>query len=100
MENCMSYTLAEAMENFFLDRQISKKKYMAAYMVMAKKEWQKLFQNTLWSVQSKWMTMQRGTPYNFVYVPDGSSRIFSVSVEDRCHLIQPLFYNSQLNVIS
>lgn len=72
---------------------------MAAYMVMAKKEWQKLFQNTLWSVQSKWMTMQRGSPYNFVYLPEGTSRVFGAAMEDRCHLIQPLFYNSQLNII-
>lgn len=100
MPTCNTYFLSSVVDNFMIDRMISKKKYMAAYMVMAKKEWQKLFQNTLWSVQSKWMTLQRGTPYNFVYVPSGVSRLLSVSVEDKCHLIQPLFYNSQLNIIA
>lgn len=99
MPNCQTYLLSETVDNLLADRQISKKKYYAAYMVMAKKEWQKLFRNTLWEVQSKWMTMQQGTPYDFIYVPEGVSRLLSVAIEDRCGLIQPLFYNTQLSII-
>jgi hypothetical protein len=100
MSNCQTYFLSGVVDNLMIDRAISKKKYFAAYMVMAKKEWQKLFRGTLWEVQSKWMPMKNGEPYNYVDVPDGTSRILSVSVEDRCGLIQPLFYNVQLNVVS
>lgn len=99
MDNCQTYLLSEVVDNLLIDRQISKKKYMAAYMVMAKKEWQKLFRNTIWEVQSKWMTLKKGSPFNYIDKPEGASRILSISVEDRCKLIQPLFYNPQLNVL-
>lgn len=96
--NCQTYFLSGVVDNLLIDKQISKKKYMAAYMVMAKKEWQKLYRNTIWEVQSKWMTLQAGDPYNFVYVPEGVSRLLSVSVEDEFGNIQPLFYNPQINI--
>lgn len=99
MPTCDTYLLSGVVDNFLIDRQISKKKYYAAYMVMAKKEWQKLFQNTLWEVQSKWMTLKKGSPYNYIDLPQRVSRLLSVSVEDKCKLIQPLFYNPQLNIL-
>lgn len=108
MAQCDVYTLAACVDNYFLDRLISKKKYYAAYMTMAKKEWQKLFRNTIWAVQSRWMTLKAGDPYNYVDVPMDASRLLSVSVEDNhsehhnhrnCGLIQPLYYNEQINVI-
>ena len=99
MPGCDTYFLSEVVDNFMIDRQISKKKYQAAYMVMAKKEWQKLAQNTIWEVQSKWMTLKKGSPYNYIDVPERVSRLLSVSVEDKCKLIQPLFYNPQLNIV-
>jgi hypothetical protein len=100
MPACDSYTLSEVVDKFFITRMISKKKYYAAYLSIAKDKWQELFRGTIWEVQSRWMTLKKGTPYNYIDIPEGASRVFSVSVEDRCNLIQPLFYNNQLNVVS
>ena len=100
MAECNQYLLGEVVDKFFITRMISKKKYYSAYLNIAKDVWQNTYRNTLWEVQSRWLTVQRGDPYNFVYVPEGVSRLLSVAVEDRCHLIQPLFYNSQLNVVN
>lgn len=101
MSNCQTYLLSETVDQLFIAKQISKKKYYASYMAIAKLIWQRIFRNTIWSVQSRWMTLKQGDPYNYIDVPEGASRILSVAVEDKkCGLIQPLFYNNQLNIIS
>lgn len=99
MADCGAYTLSEVVDKYFIDRMISKKKYYAAYLNMAQDEWRQFFRNTLWSVQSRWLPMKLGSPYNYIDVPSGISRLLSVSVKDRCDLIQPLFVNNQLNVV-
>jgi hypothetical protein len=96
---CQKYTLSECVENYLADRQISKKKYFPAYLQMAKKEWQLIFRNTLWVVQSKWETLKELDGKLYIDSPTDASRVFGVSVEDHCHLLQPLFYNNQLNIV-
>lgn len=99
MEPCNFYTLSEGVEKYMNDRLISNKKFFAAYLNIAKDTWQSIFRNTLWSIQTRWLTLKAGDPYNYIEVPKGVSRILGVSVEDHCHLLQPLFYNAQLNVV-
>lgn len=99
MTECTTYTLSEIVDLYFMLRGISKKKYYLRYMVLAQEVWRNTFMNTLWVVQSKWMPLKSGTPYNYVDVPDGCMRLLSVGAVDKCKLIQPLFYNNQLNVL-
>lgn len=104
--NCQAYTLSECVDQLLIARQISKKKYYASYLNIAKNSWQKIFRNTIWAVQSRWMTLKDGDPYPYVDVPPMASRILSVAVDCNSHghhhtpLIQPLFYNSQLNILA
>lgn len=91
--------LSEVCDEFMINRGIDKKKYFPRYMVIAKRSWQKLFWNTIWSTYSSWQTVQVGTPYNYVNVPKGTTRIFTASIQDHHGRIQPLFYNGQLNII-
>lgn len=92
-------TLSEAVDEYLIENMINKKKYYPAYLTVAKRAWKKLFWNTLYIVQSEWMPLRKGSPYNYVQLPAGTVRLLSVGETDHCGLIQPLFYNSQLNVI-
>lgn len=100
MPGCNTYYLDEVVDKLFIDKLISKKKYFSAYLNIAKDSWNEICRNTIWNVQSKWMTLKKGTPYNYIDVPDNASIIYGVGVEDKCKLIQPLFYNNQLNILS
>ena len=68
-------------------------------MVIAEEVWTKIFMKTLWVIQSRWMELKSGDPYNYVEVPAGCLRLLSVGVTDTCGLVQPLYYNNQINVI-
>lgn len=94
-----SLTLSEVVDEYLIQRMIDRKKYYDAYLTIAKRAWQKCFWNTLYEVQSVWLTMQAGTPYNYIPVPKDCVRIFSVNNVDRHGKIQPLFYNNQLNIL-
>lgn len=94
-----TYTLAEAMDLYFSFNDISKKKYFSSYLITARFVWKDIFKNTLFQTQSVWKTMQRGDPYNYVEIPTNTERIFSVSVEDDCGNVVPLFYNNRINVV-
>lgn len=92
-------TLSEVCDEYLINRMIDKKKNFVSYMVIAKRAWQKVFWNTIYSTQSSWATLQNGLPYDYVPLPSGISRFFTASVQDKHGRIQPLFYNSQLNII-
>jgi len=93
------YTLAQSLDLYFADADISKKKYFSSYMVTARFVWKEIFKNTLWSVQSTWETVQDGDPHPYVIIPSDAERVFSVSVEDNCGRLVPLFYNNRINVV-
>lgn len=95
--NCM--TLSELTDEYLASRFIDRKKYFDSYLIIAKRAWQRVFRNTLYEVQSVWLTVQAGVPYNYIEVPKNAQRIFSVNVVDKKGKIQPLFYNNQLNII-
>lgn len=93
-------TLSEAVDEYFINRMIDKKKNFPAYLTIAKRSWQKMYWNTLFAVQSTWHTVQIGDPYDYVYMPKNTVRFLNASIEDRHGRIQPLFYADQLNIIS
>lgn len=98
ISGCM--LLSEFLDEFLATRFIDRKKYYDAYLIIAKRAWQKLFRNTLYEVQTVWLTLQAGQPYNYIKVPKNAQRIFTVNHVDREGKIQPLFYNNQINIIS
>lgn len=96
---CDTYTLAQATDLFMMRKGVDKKKYFSRYLVFARYVWKDIFKNTLWQTQSVWKTVQQGDPHPYIDVPPESERIFSVSVEDDCGKVTPLFYNSRINVV-
>lgn len=94
-----SYTLDHLVDLYFAQRQINKKKYFASYLINASLAWKQLFRNTIYAVQTEWVPLKRGTPYNYVDIPKGSIRFFSASEVDRHGQIVPLYYDSLLNII-
>jgi hypothetical protein len=79
---------------------VDRKKYFSRYLTIAGEVWEDIFQNTLWVVKSVWMPTKLGDPFNYIDMPGDCARLLSVGVDDKCDLIQPLFYNNQLNVVS
>jgi hypothetical protein len=100
MSDCLSYTISELTDRFLIRNGIDKKKYFSRYLVIAGEIWEDIFQKTLWSIKSVWMPTKLGDPFNYVDMPSDCLRLLSVAVDDKCDLIQPLFYNNQLNVVS
>lgn len=100
MSECLAYPLSELVDRYLMRRGLSKKKFYSRYLTLAEEVWQDLFTGTLWSVKSTWQTLKEGDPYNYVDVPRDCLRLLSVGVTDKCHNIQPLYYNNQLNVVS
>ena len=98
--DCQSETLSEVTDRFLIRSGIDKKKNFARYLILAEEVWEEIFQNTLWVIKSVWQPIIAGTPYNFVNIPKDCQRLLSVGIDDKCRLIQPLFYNNQLNVIA
>src|SRR5688572_6546806 len=91
--------LSEVTEKYLLIRGVNKKKYFPKYLVVAGEIWKDIFQKTLWATKSVWKELKAGDPYAYIDVPKDSVRLFSIGATDKCGNIQPLFYNTQLNVI-
>lgn len=99
MTQAGAYTITELTEEYLVERQINKKKYFAGYLIYAKNAWKRIFTRTIFSVQSEWMTLKKGTPYNYIDVPRGMSRLFSIAEEDHCGNAVEIFYNPRLNSV-
>lgn len=93
-------TLLDVTKEFLLQKNISNIKYLPGYLNAAKWAWRELFQNTIYSVQSQWEPLRKGEPYNYINVPNGMQRLFTVCLTDRCGNIVPLYYNDNLNIIA
>lgn len=93
-------TLADKVDEYLIMRSINKKKYYSMYLVIAKNVWRHLYQKTIYAVNSEWKTLKKGVPYDYIDMPSGVVRLFSVSTLDECGEIISLFYNNQLNTIS
>jgi len=99
MDGLDVYTIADNVDEYLAQRQIEGKKYFPSYMICAKYAWKHLFKNTIYAVNSEWKTMQLGVPYNYVDVPRGTVRLFSVAVTDKHNQIVPLWYNNTVNIM-
>ena len=93
------FTIQQAVDLYYIDNEVAKKKYMAATIVTARFVWKDIFKNTLWTTLSEWKTVQKGDPYDYVLVPENAERIFSVSVVDDCGNLVPIYYNNRLNIV-
>jgi hypothetical protein len=100
VSECLTDTISEITDRFLIRNGVDRKKYFSRYLTIAGEVWEDIFKNTLWIVKSVWMPTKLGDPYNYIDVPSDCSRILSVGVDDKCDLIQPLFYNNQLNVVA
>lgn len=100
MSDCQSYTISELTDRFMIRMGISKRKYFAQYLVIAEEVFEDIFQNTLWVIKSVWQPMKAGSPMNYIDIPKDCQRLLSVGVTDNCNLIQPLYYNNQINVVT
>jgi len=99
MNECLSYTLSETLDRFLMRSGVDRRKYYPRYLTLAQEVWEDVFQNTLWVVKSVWMPTKAGSPHNYIDLPKDCLRLLSVGVDDKCGLIQPLFYNDQINVV-
>jgi hypothetical protein len=96
---CDTQSLSDSLNEYLALRQINKKKYYASYLIAAKQGFKNLFEGTMYVMSSEWKTMKAGDPYNYVDVPRGAQRIFSIGVNDDCGDIRPLYYNPRMNII-
>lgn len=93
-------TLADGLNEYLALRQIDKRKYYPSYLIAAKNVWKDLFEGTIYSMNSIWKPLKKGDPYLYVDLPKDCQRLFSVSIEDHCGDIKPIYYNNRLNVVS
>lgn len=100
MSECITDTISEITDRYLIRVGIDKRKYFSRYLVIAGEVWEDIFQNTLWCIKSVWMPTKAGDQFNYVDMPKDCLRLLSVGVDDKCDLIQPLYYNNQLNVVS
>lgn len=94
-----TYNIAQVTDQYLMSRGIRNKKYIPQYQLAAKLAWKDLFKNTIWSVQSQWQTLRKGDPYNYIDVPPGMQRLFSVCLTNHCNNIVPLYYNTDINIV-
>ena len=94
------HTIDTVVDEYLLQRGIDKKKYYAGYLNMAKYVWKKIFSTSIFAVQSEWVALENDEPYNSIKLPKDLVRLFSVSVDDRCGNIVPLYYNQKVNIIA
>jgi hypothetical protein len=92
-------TLSEVTERYLAIKGISNKKHFPKYLIVAGQIWKDVFRKTLWVTKSVWKQLKAGDPYPYIDKPKDCNRLFSVGITDKCGNIQPLFYNSQLNII-
>ncbi len=92
-------TLDSVTDEYMIQRQIRNRKYYSGYLNASKWAWKKLFKNSIYSVQSEWQPLRSGLPYNYINVPKGTQRLFTVSITDHCGTIVPLRYNNYANII-
>lgn len=100
MSECTTNTLSEIVDKYLIYAGVDHKKHYARYLILGQECWEEIFQNTLWVIKSVWMPTKAGSLYNYVDLPTDCLRLLGVGVDDRCGLIQPLFYNNQLNVVA
>ena len=98
MSSCTHYTISQGTDLYLQDRSIDHKKYFNRFLTQAERVYVDLFRKTLFIVKNVWKTVKDGDPFPYVDIPKDCTRLLSASVTE-CDLIEPLFYNSQLNIL-
>lgn len=100
MLSCPTLTLNQALDIYLGGfKGIDKRKAYKQYQILAMEVWKNIFQETLFSTKQVYVELKKGTPYNYVEIPNDSLRFFGLSVEDKCRNLKPLYYNDKLNVL-
>lgn len=113
MSQCPSYTLSQIVDNYCIRKFNDKRKNYKEYLIIAMMVWKRLFWNTLFVTKSEWLTVQKGKPYNFIWVPKDCHIFIKCNIEDKrlipneyntskpkhCNTLVPLYYNPSINVI-
>lgn len=97
--SCPSSTISEVTDKYLIMRGVRSPKYYTKYLFISQKVWTEIFQKTMWVTQSTWRELKKGDPYDYIDVPRGTSRIFSVNTLDDCGNQVAIYQNDQLNVI-
>lgn len=93
------YTLSEIVDTYLIQRGVQNKKHYPAYLNSAFRAWKDIYQKVLYVTISKWLPIKKGEPFDYIEVPSGIARFFSVNTVDDCGKLVGLYYNQQLNVM-
>lgn len=97
--SCPASLLSEVTDEYMAIRGTQSKKYYPKYLIIAGKVWSEIFTKTMWVTNSVWKELKAGDPYDYIDVPRGTSRIFSVNTVDQCGNQVAIYQNDQLNII-
>lgn len=92
------YTLAEAVDKFYITQGIDRKKFFAKDLIRGGDVMAELNVNTLNVIKSVWLEVKYGLKYDYVDVPEDAERIYSLSIEDSCKNPVPLFFDKMFHV--
>lgn len=94
----MKYTLAQAVDKYYITKSINKKKYFATDLIRGGDVLAELNVNTLNVVKSVWLPLHEHSEYPFVEIPEDCERVYALSVEDSCKDAVPLFFDKMFHV--
>lgn len=84
MTECEVNTITDVTEQFCIMQFNDRRKNFKNYLFFAKEAWNEIFTNTLWSVQSTWLPVQKGDPYPYIILPKNVKLFLGLFREDDC----------------
>lgn len=99
MSNCPTITLNDVADRYCIYAGDDTRKYLKRIQIIAQDVFSEIFAQTMMVVNSEYMELKKGDPYNYIDIPKNSTRILSVGVPDKCNNLKPLFYNQNLVTI-
>lgn len=96
---CPTISLNQGAELYNIFKGNESRKNFKQTIILAGEVFKEIFLNTLFVTKSLYVPLKGGNPYNYVDIPSDCLKFLSASVEDRCHNMKPLYYNSSLSVI-
>ena len=97
--SCPTISLNDVTNLYLIHKGSDTRKFFKPTLILAEEVFKEIFQQTLFVVKSEYVELKKGEPYNYVDVPRNLQRFLSLSVEDKCHNLKPLYYNGELNVL-
>lgn len=90
-------TLESVVEEYMIQQGNHRRNHHIEYMVTAREVWLELFRTTIWNMHYKVLAVNKTN--NTVRVPCGASRIFGLSIIDKCGNTIPLSYDPNFNTL-